>query len=234
MTHIKNILCPTDFSRFAQAALPIACSLARDYGATLILLHVRPSPVAVVGEFGMMIPPEPLEPQATLQAKMRQCVPASFTGTVECQVQDGDAAEAILKTAQQRSCDLIVLATHGRSGLRRMLVGSVAEAILRKAPCPVLTVKPTVSEPSAAAQPAEAAEPDLNSSAMVTVGSVANPAEAEVIRNALQGEGIACFIEGAQQAALVGTMGIPIKIQVRLSDFDRASKFIQMHEAHRL
>jgi nucleotide-binding universal stress UspA family protein len=235
MIRITNILCPTDFSLFAQAAVPIACSLARDYGATLILLHVRPSPVTIVGEFGVMIPPEPREPDETLKARMRQCVPSSFKGMVECQIQDGDAAEAILKTAQQRNCDLIVLGTHGRSGLRRLLVGSVAEAILRRAPCPVLTVKPPATEPTAVSSSADAVEkePSLNSNELVTVCSVANPAEADVIRNALNGERIPCFVEGAQQAALVGTLGIPIKIQVRLCDFDRACKFIQTCEAHR-
>ena len=234
MIRITNILCPTDLSAFAQAALPIACSLARDYGATLILLHVRPDPVTYVGEFGA-IPPEPREPDETLKARMRQCLPANFKGVVECHVQDGEAVEEILKTAQSRHCDLIVLGTHGRSGLTRLLVGSVAEAVLRKAPCPVLTIRPRATEPSAAAKPTEAAEaePNLNASDLVTVCSVANPVEAEVIRNALQGERIACFVEGGQQAGLVGTLGIPIKVQVRVGDFNRANKFIQTCEAHR-
>jgi nucleotide-binding universal stress UspA family protein len=234
MIRIRNILCPTDFSPFAQAALPIACSLARDYGAALILLHVRPEPVTFVGEFGA-VPPEPGEPDETLKARMRQRVPSSFTGVVDCQIQSGDAAEGILKAAQGRNCDLIVLGTHGRSGLRRMLVGSVAEAVLRKAPCPVLTIKPPATEPSTASTPTQAAEmePNLNSGDLVTVCSVANPVEADVIRNALQGERIPCFVEGAQQAGLVGTLGIPIKIQVRVGDFNQANKFIQAREAHR-
>ena len=234
MIRITNILCPTDFSACAQAALPIACSLARDYGATLILLHVRTMPVTVVGEFGAL-PPEPRESDETLNTRMRQCLPSNFTGVVECQIQDGDAAEEILKTAEQRHCDLIVLGTHGRSGLRRLLLGSVAEAVLRKAPCPVLTVKPTATEPSARSAPADAAEvePNLNSGDLVTVCSVANPVEAEVIRNALKAESIPCFVEGLQQAGLVGTLGIPIKIKVRVGDFNRANKFIQSREAHR-
>jgi universal stress protein A len=234
MIRITNILCPTDFSSFAEAALPIACSLAGDYGATLILLHVRPNPVTVVGEFGA-IPPEPREPDETLKGGMRQCVPESFTGVVECQVRDGDAAEEILKTAQEGHCDLIVLGTHGRSGLRRLLVGSVAEAVLRKAPCPVLTIKPMATEPSVTSNPTDAAElePDLNSGDLVTVCSVANPVEAEVIRNALNGERIPCVVEGVQQAGLVGTLGIPIRIQVRIGDFNRANEFVQTREAHR-
>lgn len=156
MISFKNILCATDFSHSAQTALPVACSLARDYRATLIFMHVRPSPVTVVGEFGAM-PPEPPEPVESLKAKLRQCVPSDFTGAVEYEVQDGNAAEEILKTAQKRHCDLIVLGTHGRSGLRRLLVGSVAETILRKADCPVLTIKPMAHELSAPSNPAEAA-----------------------------------------------------------------------------
>ena len=232
MLRITNILCPTDFSPFAQAALPIACSLARDYGATLTLLHVRPilTP-AMVGEFGALLP-EPAEADETIIARMRQSVPATFTGTVECQVEDGDAAEAIWKAAQWRRCDLIVLATHGRSGLGRLLLGSVAEAVLRKAPCPVLTIKPTPTAPPIPTETAEV-EPALNGNDLVTVCSVANPPEAEVIRNALRAERIPCFVEGTQQAGLVGTLGIPIKIQVRVSDFNRANKFIQTREAHR-
>jgi nucleotide-binding universal stress UspA family protein len=232
MARITNVLCPTDFSPFAQAALPIACSLARDYGAKLTLLHVRPNPVTVAGEFGT-IPPEPSEPDETLKARMRQYVPANFTGVVEYVIQDGDAAEEILKIAQGRHCDLIVLGTHGRSGLRRLLVGSVAEAVLRKALCPVLTIKPTTPETSAPSVDVEEKEPNLNPNEMVTVCSVANPAEAELIRNALQGEKIPSFIEGAHQAALVGTLGIPVRIQVRVSDFNRANNFIQTRQAHR-
>jgi nucleotide-binding universal stress UspA family protein len=232
MIRITNILCPTDFSLHAQAALPIACALARDYGAKLILLHVRPVQVTAMGEFGA-IPPDPREPEETLKAKIRQSMPANFAGIVECLVQDGDVTEEILKTAQQWRCDVIVLATHGRSGLRRVLLGSVAEAVLRKAPCPVLTIKPTAPTQSIASGVGDGteAEPNLDANDLATVCSVANPMEAEVLRNALKSENIPCFVEGIQQAGIVGTMGIPIKVQVRVSDFNRADKFIQTHQA---
>jgi len=231
MLRISNILCPTDFSPFAEAALPIACSLARDYSANLILLHVRPvMDPAMVGEFGAL-PPDPPEPEDALKARMRQSVPATFKGEVECLVEDGSAAEAIRMAAQWRRCDLIVLGTHGRSGLGRLLLGSVAEAVMRTAPCPVLTIKPTATIETNPTETAEV-EPELSRNDLVTVCSIANPAEAEVIRNALQGESIPCFFEGTQQAGLVGTLGIPIKIQVRVGDFNRANKFIQAHEAH--
>jgi len=234
MRPIKNILCPTDFSRPAQVALPVALALARDHGAKLTLLHVRPRPAAMMmGEFGSL-PPEPGETDEALKGKMRQLLPVEFLGAFQCCVADGDAAEEILKAAQQGPCDMIVLGTHGRSGLGRLLLGSVAEAVLRSAPCPVLTVKPPVAALAADRAETGEAEPAFDPDDLTTVCSVANPAEAEVIRNALVAEGIRCFIEGAQQAAIVGILGIPIKIQVPVGDANRASKFIQRHAEHRL
>lgn len=233
MLRIANILCPVDFSPGAQAALSIACALARDYGATLTLLHVRETPPAVVGEFGS-IPPEPPVPDETLKARMRRSVPEGFPGVPECEVRDGDAADTILKTARRRKCDLIVLGTHGLTGLSRLLVGSVAEVVLRGAPCPVLTIRPKAAE-SAPSEPSDEAnvEPRFEPTDLITVCSVATPMEAEVIHNALTGEGITSFVEGAQQAGLVGTLGIPVRIQVRVGDFNRANKFIEKREAHR-
>ena len=99
MLRITTILCPNDFSSFGEAALPIACSLARDYKAALILLHVRTEPVTVVGEFGA-IPLEPPESDESLKTRMRKCLPANFKGVAECHIQVGDAAEAILQTAE--------------------------------------------------------------------------------------------------------------------------------------
>ena len=66
---------------------------------------------------------------------------------------------------------------------------------------------------------------------LVTVYSVTNPVEAEVIKNALQSEGMPCMLEGAQQAGVAGTMALPINLQVRASDADRAAKFIRKHES---
>lgn len=227
---IKRILYPTDFSPAAQAAAPVACSLARDYGAALVLLHVRQAPDVVVGEFGAL-PAGPLEAKGSLQARLRQMLPADFKGAVECEVADGDATAGILQAARDQRCDLIVLGTHGRSGLVRLLMGSVAEAVLRAAPCPVLTVKPA---PEILRRPeTEDAEPAVNRDELVTVCAVAQPTEAEVIHNALKAEGIRSFIQGGTQAGLVGTLGIPINIQVTAGDFNRASKFIQIREEHR-
>jgi nucleotide-binding universal stress UspA family protein len=226
---INRILCPTDFSAEAQAALPITLSLARDHGAAVTLLYVRPVPMPLVGEFGTVIPdpPGPIEP---LQARLRQCVPANHKGTINFCVGDGNAAEEILATAKAQQCDMIIMGTHGRSGFGRLLMGSVAEAVLRGASCPVMTIKP--SKPGSAAQLAEAdAEPAVNANDLVPVATAANAVDAEILRNALNAEGIRCFTEGMNQAGMTGTLGIPIKINVRATDFDRANKIIQNREA---
>jgi nucleotide-binding universal stress UspA family protein len=230
---ITRILCSTDFSECARAALPVACSLARDYGARLIVLHVRPTTEAVVGEFGV-VPSEPPEPEARVKARMQQSMPPDFRGTVEFQVRDGDAAEEIVNAAQKGDCNFIVLGTHGRTGLRRLLLGSVAEAVLRRAACPVLTIKAAPGNPRAAAiEETTEREPERDPNQLVTVCSMANPAEADVIRNALEAEQIPSFLEGAQQAGIVGVLGVPIRVQVRVGDFNRASKLIKMREARR-
>lgn len=236
MAAIRTLLCPTDFSECAQVALPVARALARDYGAKLVLLHVRARPPAVVGEFGAL-PTEPGEPEEAVRTNLRRLVPADFKGPVELLVRDGDAAAEILRVAQETRCDMIVLGTHGRSGLGRLLFGSVAEAVLREAPCPVLTIKPPRSESQAMPQFPERvadknAEPGVADTDLTTVAAVASPAEADIIRNALKNEGIGCFIEGAQQAGVVGVLGIPIKIQVRAGDAARAGKFIRGHDEH--
>ena len=232
MIHITKVLCPTDFSACAQAAVPIACSLARDFRATLILLHVRPMPATVAGEFGTFMP-EPPESKDSLQRKNAQVLAGQLHGRSGVSVREGDASEAILKTAHTRHCDLIVLGTHGRSGLHRLLVGSVAEAVLRRAPCPVMTIKLAQAEPVPTPNEAGKSAPFLNADDLATVCAVANPVEAEIIRNALNGESIPCVVNGLQQAGLVGMLGIPISIQVRAGDFDRASKYIKNREAHR-
>lgn len=235
---ISRILCPTDFSDCSQAALPIACSLARDYGASLVLVHVRPAPEMIMGEFGSL-PTPPMEPVESLMMRWRQLVPAEIASRVTTEIRDGNVADEILHAARESNCELIVLSTHGRSGLDRLLVGSVAESVLRKAICPVLTIKAPAPksklEPLRTAEPVQppATEAELDSNDLVTVRTSANSLETEIIRNALKGEGIATFAEGSQQAGLVGVMNFPIKIQVRVGDFDRANKLLTAVETHR-
>lgn len=138
---IQTILHPTDFSEQARAAFHVACTLARDYAARVIVLHVAPPPITVLG--GMTaVPTLPDEYNVpVLEEKVRALRSPYAAVPLEPRVVEGEAAQVILEIARQRPCDLIVMGTHGRTGLGRMLMGSVAEQVVRKAPCPVLTVK---------------------------------------------------------------------------------------------
>ncbi len=150
MLQIGTILHPTDFSPRSAEAFEIACSLARDYGARLIVLNVLVPPVAPSGT-DVAIPAFPLEDEKhAAQERMRQLQPAVANVPVEYQVKEGDPAAVILQVAEQAGCDLIVMGTHGRTGLARLLMGSVSEQVVRKGPCPVLTIKtPHPDEPPA-------------------------------------------------------------------------------------
>ncbi len=148
MLNIQTVLHPTDYSERSDIAFRIACSLARDYRAKLVLLHVALRSVTIEGE--APIAPRSEEYFQEEQKKLEGVsVPAEIR--VERFVREGAPAEEILRAAQFTNADLIVLGTHGRTGLARLLMGSVAEQVVRKAPCPVLTVR----TPSLQAQPSE-------------------------------------------------------------------------------
>ena len=143
MIHIDKILCPSDFSDRSAAAFQVACALARDHGASLIILHVRENPTPPLTEFGA-IPPTELPSRGEVLARLSEFEPRDGTIHYEQIVSDGRAAEEIVRTAEQHGCDMIVMGTHGRSGFSRFLMGSVAEEVVRNAPCPVLTLKAPV------------------------------------------------------------------------------------------
>ena len=142
MFPIHKILHPTDFSAQSRAAFDVACSLARDYGAELIIVHVhRPEPIFAPDGIAVNIPAEePFE----LRAKLAKIIPEDPRTKFEHHLLEGEPAEEILRIAKSEGADLIVLGTHGSTGLYRLLMGSVAESVLRKAPCPVLTVRAPV------------------------------------------------------------------------------------------
>jgi nucleotide-binding universal stress UspA family protein len=161
MFAVKTILHPTDFSERSDVAFRFACALARDYGARLVVLHVVELPPVAFGE-GVMIPSPAIE-REPLREQLRQRLSESPEVRGEARLAEGDPAPAILRAAKDVSADLIVLGTHGRTGLGRLLMGSVAEQVVRKADCPVLTVKcpppkPPAVQESGAAAAGEAAE----------------------------------------------------------------------------
>jgi nucleotide-binding universal stress UspA family protein len=137
MLRIHTILHPTDFSQRSAYALHLACALARDYHAKLFLLHVVPQPIVAFGEG--VIPPEPeFRIEEGWQRLNELVIPGTALGTTR-KIAQGDPAAAILDEARSIAADLIVMGTHGRTGLPRLLMGSVAEQVSRRATCPVLT-----------------------------------------------------------------------------------------------
>jgi nucleotide-binding universal stress UspA family protein len=142
MLTIRTILHPTDFSQHSTNAFRLSCALARDYSARLILLHVLERPVAVyAGVMTPQPPPPATEPRQAAIQQLQHMEPADGTLSVERLCEEGEPATGILQIAQERGCDLIVMGSHGRSGLGRLLMGSVAEEVVRKAACPVVIVK---------------------------------------------------------------------------------------------
>jgi len=146
MTRITRILVPTDFSATADAALDYAFGLAERFGASLQLLHVLEDPFIYEGiSAEAYISEAPLTRTAMLaEARERlahRAVPRHRKVQVETEVLFGHGARTIAEYAAERAIDLIVIGTHGRTGLAHVLLGSVAERLVRTAPCPVLTVR---------------------------------------------------------------------------------------------
>ncbi len=133
----KHILCPIDFSASSQAALVFATSLAKDNQAELHLVHVYDEPFAYTDE-DSDVPPADLKAEHERWERVQPAVPG-----VVCKRAFivGQPVGTLLEYARSNDIDLIVMGTHGRTGLTRLLMGSVAEAVLRRATCPVLTIK---------------------------------------------------------------------------------------------
>jgi universal stress protein A len=156
----KRILCPVDLSGFSLDALKLAVKIAESSGATLDILHVIHNPfdemyMTAITETDPalmeMYANEPQRRARILRAteEHSEVLLKQFCHEVvqhypkvRYHVRKGDPFEAILDGAEDFMTDLIVLATHGRTGVKRLVIGNVAEKIVRHAPCPVLTVKP--------------------------------------------------------------------------------------------
>lgn len=146
---IHRILAPTDFSEFSKHSVESAHALAKIFGAKLVLLHVVELPPYPIEGLG----PSPagatfledLERQANLD--LARVLPETPDSQVEVmrQVAVGTPPRKIVEVAEAEKADLIVMATHGRTGLSHLMMGSVAERVVRTAPCPVLTIRPTAT-----------------------------------------------------------------------------------------
>ena len=127
MIHVKKILYPTDFSSYSNQAYFHAVGLAETYGATLTVVYVH-------------TPGGPGD-KAHWQAQLEQVRPANPKIPVSHVLLEGDPAAEIARFAADAGIDVIVIGTHGRTGLDRLVIGSVAEKVMREAPCSVLVVK---------------------------------------------------------------------------------------------
>ncbi len=134
-----KILFPTDFSTAGQTALELATSLARDRGAKLIIAHVEEPPMAYGGGELYYGIEEPDREQ--LKKMLTEVLPTDPSVGYEHKLVVGSPATAIVYLAETEKVDMIVMPTHGRTGVLRALMGSVAESVVRQAKCPVLTVK---------------------------------------------------------------------------------------------
>jgi nucleotide-binding universal stress UspA family protein len=147
---IRKIMIPTDFSDGSDAALLMASSLARDSDAKLVIVHVDEPNIVYSPGLGAAYGALPVEQRDNSKALLESVKPAFAEIHVECHLLDGTPADAIVDFAKkEEGIDLIVLGTHGRTGVTRLLMGSVSEAIVRKARCPVLTVKQPSKENAA-------------------------------------------------------------------------------------
>ncbi|MEO6812057.1 MAG: universal stress protein [Isosphaeraceae bacterium] len=146
MLEIRAILAPTDFSHHAEVAVRYACGLAERLGATLHLLHVL-SDIVPISPDPMLASSFPPEYYTESEAESHEALAHVLDEievrpqAVEVAVRWGDAVDAIVDYTAKQGIDLIVIATHGRTGLSRVLLGSVADRIVREAPCPVLTIR---------------------------------------------------------------------------------------------
>lgn len=148
----QRVLCGSDFSDTAEAAWEVACDMARTHRAELILLHVFSEmssyPDVAVADVQRVWNEQRLWVQQALDQRVAAAQARGLAGRPL--LKTGVAAETIADTAAAEGADLLVIGTHGRTGLTRLVIGSVAERVLRLAPCPVLIVKPRAAAAAAA------------------------------------------------------------------------------------
>lgn len=134
------IVYPTDFSVLSEATLEVAVAVARETGGRLLITHVKHDVLPNRLEPGPIGVPQDVD-ELPLARMLEEIRPSDPQVPFEHRLLSGDPAEQILQLAARERADLIVMSTHGRTGLSRALLGSVAEVVVRRASCPVLTVK---------------------------------------------------------------------------------------------
>ena len=145
VTEIRKILCPVDFSEFSESVLAYAAAFAKLFGSEITVLHVfatsvPPASSATYPAWLLQVP----EARKSIADELHLLLaPLASTGVpVRTQIAEGNTSAEIVRYAAEHDIDLVVMGTHGRSGFDRLTLGSVAEKVLRKTPCPVLTIPP--------------------------------------------------------------------------------------------
>ena len=143
----KRICCPIDFSNASRAAMEVAADLARRTGAELVLLHAYPIPGYTFPDGSVVASPRMMQEladqaQRHLEEWREDAERTVGAPRVTADKAIGEPAAEILAFARARGTDLLVLGTHGRTGIEHALMGSIAERVVRRAHCPVLTVRP--------------------------------------------------------------------------------------------
>lgn len=144
MINIKKILAPTDFSQHSKRALQYAVELGRVHDAEIILGHVMEPPIYPTMFEGAAVAVPPLDESFHRQLREHlETMRKEEIGDLPCKVivREGSPTNELVELAREEDVDLIVIATHGYTGIKHMLLGSTAEKIVRSAPCPVLTVR---------------------------------------------------------------------------------------------
>ena len=141
----KKILCPVDFSEFTKDVVAYAADISRQYGAELHVLHVIPN-LTYFTPYESFLTPENL---VAMEKNIQDEVDRDFKKVLSAVgidvrkvVRTGVAFVEIIDYAKTEGIDLIVMGTHGRSGIEHILIGNVAEKVVRKSPCPVMTIRP--------------------------------------------------------------------------------------------
>jgi universal stress protein A len=160
MPCFRNILVAVDLSDHSQEVFRIACALAREGESQLVVVHVIDDvhvleEAVILEQLGLPVPIGYIHVgrHENVQRKLIDLYRPDPPMLIDYVTRQGDVAEQILRLAEQRSCDLIVMGTHGRKGLERALLGSAAEAVMHQALCAVVTVRMDPAQPDAARSP---------------------------------------------------------------------------------
>lgn len=140
MSQIRRILCPVDFSEPSRVALRYAATLAGTLGAELEVMHAYQLPVYALPDGALMATPEMTARISTDLGKALAELAEEEAPKAKTTLVEGAPAAEVARLAKEHEADLVVMGTHGRTGLKHLLIGSVAERVVRTCPVPVLTV----------------------------------------------------------------------------------------------